>query len=108
MTSGEEKRKQKRCPLMAEIHYESNSPVLTGRISDISAGGIFIDTVNALELGSHVKFRLRLPCGDEVAEIQGEGTVTWRQETVGMGLRFTRMSRGDWEKIKAFVQAQGG
>ena len=105
--SGEEKRKQKRCHLMAEIQYESNSPVLSARISDISAGGLFIDTVNALDLGSHVKFRLKLPCGDEVAEIEGEGTVTWKQETVGMGLRFTRMNRSDWEKVKAYVQEQG-
>lgn len=107
MTSGEEKRKQKRCTLLAEIQYQSNSPVLTGRISDISTGGLFIDTVNALELGSQVQFRLKLPCGDDMAEIEGEGTVTWRQETVGMGLRFTRMTRGDWEKIKAYVKAQG-
>lgn len=103
MAGGEEKRKQKRCDLMAEIQYRCNSPVLSARISDISAGGLFIDTVNALDLGAKVKFSLTLYCDNEEETIKGEGIVTWRQETVGMGLRFTRMARSDWEKINKYI-----
>ena len=108
MTDGAEKRKQKRCDLMSEIKYSCNSPTLSARISDISAGGLFIDTVNALELGAKVKFSLTLLCGEAEETIEGEGVVTWRQETVGMGLRFTRMSRGDWEKIRKYVAENPG
>jgi uncharacterized protein (TIGR02266 family) len=103
MTEGREKRSQKRCTLLSEIQYQSNSPALSARVSDISAGGLFIDTVNALQIGAEVTFTLKILCGESEETVTGEGVVTWRQETVGMGLRFTRMSRGDWEKIKRYV-----
>jgi len=106
VSGGEDKRKQNRCNLMSEIEYQCNSPVLTARISDISTGGLFIDTVNALELGAKIQFTLKLYCDGTEEAISGEGVVTWRQETVGMGLRFTRMNRSDWEKIKAYVAGQ--
>lgn len=96
-------RKYTRQPLIAEIKYVSASPVLSARISDISVGGLFIDTVNALELGRIVRFSLDLPGEGDLGPVTGEGVVTWTEQTVGMGLRFTKMSRADWERVKAFV-----
>jgi uncharacterized protein (TIGR02266 family) len=105
MADGEDKRKYSRYPLIADIQYESNSPVLNARVSDISLGGLFIDTVNALELGSKVRFSLVLPRELSADPVEGEGVVTWSQLTVGMGIRFTRMARSDWEKIKSYVES---
>ncbi len=104
MSSAADNRKHGRLTLIAEIQYQSDSPVLTARISDISLGGLFIDTVNALEPGKTVKFRLTLPEDRAREPITGEGIVAWRQETVGMGIKFTRMGREDWERIKACIQ----
>ena len=105
MSGGAEKRRHVRLPLIAEIQYVSNSPLLTARISDISSSGIFIDTVNALDLGETVKFKLLLPPEISEMPIAGEGVVTWSQPMLGMGLRFTRMARADWERIKAYVDS---
>lgn len=105
MSDGREKRKYTRRSLIADIEYESNSPVLAARISDISLGGLFIDTVNTLDIESKVKFSLTLPEEISPEPILGEGIVTWCQTTVGMGIRFTRMTRSDWEKIRAYIQS---
>lgn len=105
MSDGAEKRKYTRYPLIAEIQYESDSPMLTARISDISLGGLFIDTVNTLDIESKVKFSLLLPAEISTEPIQGEGIVTWCQSMMGMGIRFTRMTRDDWEKIRSFVRS---
>lgn len=107
MADGKDKRKFARYPLIADIRYQSDSPILSARISDISLGGLFIDTVNALELGTKVKFSLVLPQEFSVDPVEGEGVVTWSQLTVGMGIRFTRMTRSDWEKIRSYVQSSG-
>ena len=107
MADGQDKRKFTRYPLIADIRYESNSPILSARISDISLGGLFIDTVNALELDTKVKFSLVLPREFSADPIEGEGVVTWSQLTVGMGIRFTRMTRSDWEKIRAYIESSG-
>jgi uncharacterized protein (TIGR02266 family) len=105
MAEGRDKRNFERRTLLSEIRYVSNSPELRARISDISVGGIFVDTVNPLDLGAPVQFKLSLPVGDGEREIEGEGKVTWRQETVGMGIQYTRMRRDDWEAIRSYVSS---
>lgn len=105
MTEGKDNRDFERRSFLAEIRYICNSPELTARISDISVGGLFVDTVNPLDLGAVMKFRLTLPEGAGGREIEGEGKVTWRQETVGMGIQFTRMRRDDWEAIRSYVSS---
>jgi len=105
MSDGQDKRKFARYPLIADIRYESNSPILSARISDISLGGVFVDTVNALELDTKVKFSLNLPQEISADPVEGEGVVTWSQLTVGMGIRFTRMTRSDWEKIRSYIES---
>jgi uncharacterized protein (TIGR02266 family) len=103
MAEGKDNRDFERRTLFSEIRYVSNSPELRARISDISVGGLFVDTVNPLDLGAEVKFKLTLPGDDGERRIEGEGKVTWRQETVGMGIQYTRMRRDDWEAIRAYV-----
>ena len=103
MVEGIDNRDFERRSFIAEIRYVSNSPELTARISDISVGGLFVDTVNPLDLGAAVKFRLLLPGSAGGREIEGEGKVTWRQETVGMGIQYTRMRREDWEAISSYI-----
>ena len=105
MAEGKDNRNFERRSFLAEIRYICNSPELTARISDISVGGLFVDTVNPLDLGAEVKFKLLLPGAEGEREIEGEGKVTWRQETVGMGIQYTRMRRDDWEAIRAYISS---
>ena len=104
MSWGVDKRENDRSNLIAEIRYRSNSPQLKARISDVSIGGVFVDTVNALELGAVVQFSFDLPGAVSSDPVKGEGIVTWRQEMVGMGIQFTRMDLEDREKIKAYIE----
>jgi uncharacterized protein (TIGR02266 family) len=108
MAEGKDNRNFERRTLLSEIRYVSNSPELHARIVDVSVGGLFVDTVNPLDLGAEVKFKLTLPGDDGGREIEGEGKVTWRQETVGMGIQFTRMRRDDWEAIRLYVSSLEG
>lgn len=105
MANGEENRKHQRAGLIAEIQYTCESTVLKARISDISVGGLFVDTINPLELGKTVKFSVVVPKSISEKPILGEGVVSWRQEMMGMGVRFTRMGREDWEKIKKYMSS---
>jgi hypothetical protein len=108
LSDGAERREHERIPLIADIHYSADSPALTARISDISVGGIFIDTVNALDPGATVSFRLHPPAEISETPIVGEAVVVWRQPMLGMGLRFTRVAQPDWDRIAAYVQRMAG
>lgn len=108
MTEQKNRRRCPRYPLITEIQYVCNSPLITARITDICAGGMFIDTLNPLVVGATLKFKLKLPEDPPGKPIIGEARVTWKQETVGMGVVFTRMSKEDWDRLQLFVKKLGG
>ncbi len=99
-----ERRTSPRIPKMVEIHYSSGSPPISARISDISEKGIFIDTMNPLQVGDTVTFKFSLPEFSEEKPIEGEGLVVWNQETIGMGIEFTKLTDADREALGNFVK----
>ena len=103
MTTRDNRRNDRKTYLV-EIQYMSDSPVIKARVSDISIGGIFIDTLNPLPEGSLLRFKLPLPGRPEESPIEGEGRVAWRQETLGMGLEFKKLRKGDWHRLKDFME----
>jgi Tfp pilus assembly protein PilZ len=101
MDQGRDRRKYPRHPIIIEIHYQSDSPVLRARLADLSEGGMFVDTVNPLPVGTEVKFRFRLPSKAEDPPLVGIGRVAWLQPTVGMGIEFVRFGADGWARLRA-------
>jgi c-di-GMP-binding flagellar brake protein YcgR len=103
-----DRRQAPRVANIIEIHYTSNSPPLTARLSDLSERGVFVDVGNPLPVGATLsfKFYLRTISSDP---IEGQGKVIWRQETVGMGIEFLDLKDEDRAKIKRFIflESQG-
>jgi hypothetical protein len=101
MSSGQERRKFPRIPIIIEISYESNSPVLRSRLADLSEGGVFVDTVNPLPPGVEVGFRFHLPGKAAEPPVVGRAKVAWNQPTVGMGIEFTRFEGDGWDRLRS-------
>ena len=104
MTHGQERRKFPRIPILIEIYYQSDSPVIRSRLADLSEGGLFVDTVNPLPLGTEVKFRFQVPGKGPEALIVGLAKVAWNQPTVGMGIEFLRFGGDGWDRLRAFLR----
>lgn len=100
---GEEKRIDPRYSLITEVDYVGEGMAQHGRISDLSHGGIFIDTINPLDIGIAVNFKFVLPGDVRGKPISGWGIVAWNQPMLGMGVRFTDLSQEDRDRIKAFL-----
>lgn len=107
MDQGRERRRHPRRPIIIEIHYQSDSPVLLARLADLSEGGMFVDTVNPLPAGTEVKFRFRLSPQAAEPPLVGIGRVAWNQATVGMGIEFARFGADGWERLRSFLRASG-
>lgn len=102
MVQGQERRKFRRRPIIVEIDYQSDSPVIRARLADLSEGGMFVDTVNPLPPGTELKFRFRLPAGADEPPLVGLGRVAWNQAMLGMGIEFTRFGADGWERLRSF------
>jgi uncharacterized protein (TIGR02266 family) len=101
-----ERRRAPRIPRLVEVRYQSNSPPLTARLTDISERGIFVDTPNPLPVGSPVTLSFLLTNTPGEKPITMEGKVAWHQETVGMGIEFVQLKEEDRAKIKRFIASQ--
>jgi uncharacterized protein (TIGR02266 family) len=101
-----DRRRAPRIPRLVEVRYQSDSPPMTARLTDISERGIFVDTPNPLPVGSPVTLSFLLTNTPGEKPIAMEGNVAWRQETVGMGIEFVQLKEEDRAKIKRFIASQ--
>lgn len=88
---------------MIEIHLESGSGRQDGRISDISLGGCFVDTIATAQEGEVVRFDLTME--DRSFHLVGE--VAYVFPGNGYGIKFTEIPDG-FEKVLAHSGALGG
>jgi c-di-GMP-binding flagellar brake protein YcgR len=72
---------------------------LNPRISDLSATGAFIDSMNAVPVGSKMKLKFTLPTGN----ISVNAEVVHAMEHFGMGVRFLDLSDEQRGFIEQFV-----
>jgi len=98
-----DRRRNERRQLRIEVQFGQDGPALTAKISDISLTGLFIDTLTTLDEGEKIFFQFRLPNETNGEYIKGEGLVAWKEEFVGMGIRFSRMRKSDWERMKVYI-----
>ena len=101
----DERRQNKRVPLLVEVMWEAKAGNYEARTSDLSTGGCFVDTIGKVSNGEHIIFKLQLPDG-EWMELQGN--VTYAYPNVGFGVRFTNLSDANKKTLEKLVGADHG
>lgn len=101
---GREKRRSKRISYICEIECEGEGlSRLNSRINDLSASGVFIDSMTCFAVGSAIRLKFRL--GNIVIDTLGE--VRYSMPQVGMGVRFLGLKPGELTAIEALVSGSG-
>ncbi len=99
----DERRRQKRVPVLFDVVWEGKTENYDARTSDLSMGGCFVDTMCRVTTGETLKLRLSLPNQDWV---EVEGLVTYFSANVGFGLKFTRLSEAARKKLEKLVHPE--
>ena len=99
-----EKRNSPRDTRLTEVTFEHDGLSFGGRLSDLSAGGFYIDTINPLPDGTTITFRFSLPGLSQEEAVVGEGIVAWQKPFLGMGVRFTVLSDETKDKLIRYIQ----
>jgi hypothetical protein len=73
------------------------------RSSDLSTGGIYIETVSTFPVGSLLDLRFKLQETDDRV-IQVQAKVLYEHVGMGIGLGFVNLSPEDQERIKTLVE----
>ena len=105
-----EKRRFPRVLVRALVDYESPGTFLYDYSTDLSEGGLFIETQKPLSQGTTLTLRFTLPNVDRVFQIQGR--VAWLNEgskpagklPSGMGIEFMDMDAADRKTLQTYVK----
>jgi c-di-GMP-binding flagellar brake protein YcgR len=99
--SQKQKRRHARTKIAveAELHLETARTPLRVKTADLSLGGLYVEMVFTLEIGTKLKLVVRL---NDVKVITG-GVVRTRDLQRGNGIEFTDMAHEDHAKLKRFL-----
>ncbi len=98
----ENRRKNVRVPLRTDVMCSEGARTHRGTVSNLSMGGVLIETGATLKPGDIVRLAFRLPVSSE--QIDTVGSVVWTSAS-RQGIRFTRMSDANARAIKEFIAA---
>ena len=94
--NGRERREDERRGVSLEAWWESLSGRQQARVSDLSMGGCYVDTVTPVELGALIVFAIRRPDGSWL-ELRGR-VVT--RDPGGFSLAFTFLTDEEQQELK--------
>jgi type IV pilus assembly protein PilZ len=112
-TGAENKRKTTRLHHEIPVAYRSVGSFLTDWATNISQGGLFINTRHPLAVGTEVRILIQLPGEPKAAAIEGKVTRVTEYDNhhnlvPGMGVEFTDLAQDRRAELERFVQRLRG
>ncbi len=103
-----DRRESVRVPTKLHCSFESIGSLKSASITNLSSGGVFIETVSPLPIGSEVELKIKI--SQTGAEIEVPGVVISNNtgadlstERQGMGVRFAELAPEIMEQIQALL-----
>jgi hypothetical protein len=98
-------RKEERIAYLKEVELEFASGKRAARISDISMGGCYIDTIAQVPMGEVLTVQLSTVTG---ASLQFKGKVAYLLEGFGFGVEFTELTDEHRDFLAGLVKSTTG
>jgi hypothetical protein len=97
----DERRSRQRWDVSLDAVWDGKSGNYTARITDLSDGGCYMDSLSEVTIGELLTLKLSLPNG-EWLELTGE--VAHHTPPVGFGVRFVDLSAEQFETLRNFIE----
>jgi len=96
------KRKDARAPLLTQVEAQGGQGATLGRTSDISVGGLLIETPDTLDVGATVLVRFFVP--PEKAPVEAAGRVVRSEPGKSMAIAFLGLPDAHRERIVDYIK----
>jgi uncharacterized protein (TIGR02266 family) len=97
------RRSSPRVVLGIPVQYRFGNTIAAALTLNVSRGGMAVRTTNPLDLGARVKTRFRLP--GSKTDVDAEGSVSWSDSRVGMGIQFSKVEAISQVSLDHFVES---
>ena len=103
---GPERRTQARYAFTAaaEVFDLRSQTRVTGRCSDLSVGGCYVDTISPFAVGTAVRVRLAY----DSREFESAAVVTYAHVSMGMGIAFSGIKREYQDVLRSWLAGLSG
>jgi len=95
-----DRRSEKRLDVCLDAVWDGKSGNYSARVTDLSEGGCYVDTLGDAMVGEVLNVTLRLPNGDS---LKLRGTVAHQMPPIGFGIRFVDLSPEQLEKLRPLL-----
>lgn len=95
-----DRRREERREVCLDAIWDGKSGNYTARVTDLSEGGCYVDTLGDAQVGEIISFKLQTPTG-EWLELTGE--VAHETPPLGFGLRFVYLADDQREKLRSLI-----
>ena len=95
-----DRRNEKRLDVCLDAVWDGKSGNHHARVTDLSEGGCYVDSLGEAVIGEVISFKLQLPDGEWVAL---KGQVAHQSPPLGFGLRFVDLSNEQREKLRSLL-----
>jgi PilZ domain len=95
----DDRRREERLDVCLDAVWDGKSGNYIARVTDLSEGGCYVDTLGEAHVGEIINFKLQLPTGD--LELTGE--VAHETPPLGFGLRFVYLTDVQSEKLRLLI-----
>ena len=96
----DDRRSEKRWEVCLDAVWDGKSGNYDCRVTDLSEGGCYIDSMSHAHIGEILNLKLQLPGGDWL-ELAGE--VAHETPSVGFGIKFVDLSPERLEKLRELL-----
>jgi PilZ domain len=97
-----DRRSEKRLDVCLDAVWDGKSGNHTARITDLSEGGCYIDSLGQAQVGEVLNLKLQLPDHD-CLELTVE--VAHQMPPIGFGVRFVDLNSEQLEKLRSLLAA---
>src|SRR6476659_1429810 len=95
-----DRRTEKRWDVCLDAVWDGKSGNHHARVTDLSEGGCYVDSLGEAQVGEVIAFKLQVPEG-EWLELTGE--VAHQAPPLGFGLRFINLTAEQQEKLRSLL-----
>ena len=98
----EDRREEERKSITLEVRWEGGSGIHSARISDLSLGGCYLDTLGGAEVDEVIAVEIKLPSGEWLPL---RGTVAFAHPGLGFSVCFTFLTDEEQYKLTQVINA---
>jgi hypothetical protein len=96
----EDRREEERKNVTLDMRWEGGTH--TARISDLSLGGCYVDSLGQVEVGELLSLELKLPSGEWLPL---RGTVAFHHPGLGFSVCFTFLTDEEQHQLKQLIDS---